>query len=73
MGWADKRIKEYALGEKASLLEKTMLEHANPVNLVASLLALASLVYGLWLNNLAFVAVAIVLGLIGHIYCWLQN
>ncbi len=73
MGWADKKIKEYSLGQKATWLEKMMLEHANPVNLIASLLALAALIYGLWINNLSFVAVALVLGLIGHIYCWLQQ
>ncbi len=73
MGWADRKIKEYSLGQKATRLEKLMLEHANPVNFVASILALIVLVYGLWVNDLAYVAVSFVLGLIGHIYCWLSN
>ncbi len=73
MGWSDKKINDYKLGQKATWLEKLMLEHANPINLIASLLAFLIFSYGLWLNNLAYVAVAIVLGLIGHIYCWLQQ
>lgn len=70
MGWADRRIKEYSLGRKASLLEKLMLEHANPINFVATIIALAVFSYGLWINDLAYIAVAFIIGLIGHLYCW---
>ncbi len=73
MGWSDRKIKEYSLGEKASLLEKLMLEHANPITFSASIVALIVFSYGMWVNDLAYVAVAFVLGLIGHLYCWFSS
>lgn len=73
MGWSDRKIKEYSLGQKANLLEKLMLEHANPVNFVATILAFLVFSYALWTNNLAYIAVAFVLALVGHIYCWFSS
>ncbi len=73
MTWADKKIKEYVLGKKPSKMEKLVLDHANPVNLITHLLAFVALFYGLWVNNLLYVAVAFGLGLLGHLYCWLKK
>jgi hypothetical protein len=73
MGWADRKIKNYSLGHKASLLEKLMLEQANPVCFVATILAFIVFSYGMWVNDLAYLAVAFVLGLIGHLYCWFSS
>ncbi len=73
MGWADRKIKEYSLGKKAGLLEKLMLEHANPINFIASILAFIVFSYAMWVNDIAYVAVAFMLGLIGHLYCWFSS
>jgi len=73
MGWAEKRIQAYARGEKASWLEKKTLEHAHPVNLIAHILATVSGIYGLWMHNWTWIIVAVVLGLIGHLYVCLKK
>ena len=73
MGWADRKINEYSLGKKANLLEKLMLEHANPINFIATIIAFAVFSYGLWINDLAYIAVAFIIALIGHLYCWFST
>ncbi len=71
MTWAEKRIKQYREGQKATLLEKLALEHGHPVNCVASIIAFGLLAYGLWTHDFTLIIAGIVIGLLGHLYCWL--
>lgn len=73
MGWAENRIKDYKKGKKATWLEKRVLEHANPFHFPLATIAQVSLIYGLWIHNWIFILVAVVLGTIGHLYCWMQK
>ena len=73
MGWAEKRIGEYRKGKKATWLEKRILEHANPVHFPLAIVAQVSLIYGLWVHNWTYIIIAMVLGSIGHAYCWMQK
>ncbi len=73
MRWAEKRIEQYKEGEKATLLEKMVLEHGHPINCVASFLAFIALGYGLWMHDFLWIGVGIVVGFFGHIYCWIKN
>ena len=73
MSWVEKRIQQYKEGKNPNLFEKIALEHGHPVNFLASLLALAALVYGLWMHNWAWIIVACLLGAVGHLYCRLQK
>ena len=73
MGWAEKRIEEYRKGRNATWLERRILEHANPVHFPLAMIAQASLIYGLWVHNWAFIIAAAAFGFSGHLYCWLQK
>ncbi len=50
--------------------EKKCIEHANPLNLFLHLIAGIILIYGLWTNVIAYVIIAIIIMLLGHIYVW---
>ncbi len=73
MSWADKRIKEYKEGEIPTFLEKRALEHADPVNCTATIVAFAVLVYGLWMNEWLFIGISVTIGFIGHIVSWFRK
>ncbi len=72
MGWAEKRIEAYREGEEPTFLERRALEHAEPVNCIASVLGLASLVYGLWMHDWLFIGFAVLIGFIGHVVSWMR-
>jgi hypothetical protein len=71
MSWAKDRIDGYRQGQPASWLERRMLEHANPVHFALALASFVVLVSGLWLHNWAWIISALVLSLVGHVYCWM--
>jgi len=74
MSWTDRRIKEIQAGKEPTFLEKGAFEHGNPVNFILSMLALVVAGYGLWINELwPWLAIAVVLGFLGHLYCWLKK
>ena len=73
MGWAEKRVKEYQKGQKASFLELRVLEHANSVHMLLSIPYFALLLYGLWIHNIQIIILACIIAIIAHSYCWLQN
>ena len=73
MSWTEKRIREYREGEEPTALEKLALEHGHPVNFAASILALASMAYGLWTHQWIWIGLGVVLGVVGHIYCWREK
>lgn len=73
MGWAEKKIDEYKRGKKATWLERIMLEHANPVNFIAHIIASIPLIYGLWMHDWTWLIVGIMIPLIGHLYVWLKK
>ncbi len=73
MGWSEKRFNQFAKGEKPTWLEKRILEHANPVNFIATVLAFAALIYGAWINDWTWIIVSVVIGFLGHLYCWYKE
>ncbi len=73
MRWAEKRIKQYKEGQKATYLEKLALEHGHPVNCVASIIATFFLIYGLWNQDITWIIVGVVIGIFGHFYCWVKK
>ncbi len=73
MSWVKKRIKQYREGQEPTIIEKMALEHGNPVNCFLSLSAFGFLVYGLWTHIWIWIIIAGFLGLLGHLYCWLQK
>jgi len=73
MSWAEKRIKQYNKGEKATWLEKRALEHADPVNCIASIISFIVIAYGLWINNWAWIIISLVIGMLGHLYSWFKK
>ncbi len=73
MSWAEKVIEEYKRGKDATWLERIMLEHANPVNFTAHIIASVPLIYGLWMHNWTWLIVGIMIPLIGHLYVWLKK
>lgn len=70
MGWAEHRIEQYRKGQRATWLERRMLEHANPVHVGLTLLAFAGVIHGLWTHNWYWIVNSAALSLLGHIYCW---
>jgi hypothetical protein len=70
MGWAENRIQDYQSGDRASWLERRMLEHANPVHFPLALAASAGLAYGLWKRSWPWILGSSALALSGHAYCW---
>ncbi len=73
MSWVDKKLKEYKKGKKPTWLEKMALEHAEPVNFTLHFAAMFLLVYALWMRNWVLISVAIILGLIGHLYAKMKK
>jgi len=73
MSWAEKRIKEYRKGAKPTWIELRALEHASFVHLLLSIPGSVFLIWGLWVNNLNYVYISIVIFLIAHIYAWMQK
>jgi len=73
MKWVEKRIQQYREGRNPNILEKLALEHGHPVNFLAHLLALAALIYGLWMQEWVWIIVAALLAIVGHLYCRLQK
>ncbi len=71
MSWVEWRIQQYNQGEKANWLEKRCLEHANPVHLVLQVLGSIPFIYGLWIHNLGFILLGLLLNATGHLYCLL--
>ncbi len=53
--------------------ERKLLEHADPLNLFLHIIAGILLIYGLWINVMAYVVIAIIIALLGHIYVWSLN
>ena len=54
--------------KKLSLLERVMLRHADPINFTFHIIAAIVLMYGLWINNLNYIFVALFFALIGYMY-----
>jgi hypothetical protein len=54
--------------KKLSLIERFMLRHAEPVNFTSQIIAAIVLMYGLWINNLNYIFVALFFALMGHLY-----
>lgn len=73
MSWADKKIEEYKEGGTPTFLEKRALEHADPVNCIATIMAFAVLIYGLWTNEWFLIGISVTIGFIGHIVSWLRK
>lgn len=73
MGWVENRIQQYIQDQKATWLEKRSLEHANPVNLLAHIIAFVAGIYGLWFHNWTWIITALIIGFLGHLYCWLKK
>ncbi len=73
MNWAEKRIQEYGQGKKSTWIERRCLEHAQPFNLVAAIIATIMLGYGLWTNDWLWIGVGLGVGLLGHLPCWLKK
>ncbi len=70
MSWVEKRVEAYNKGEKPTWLEKRALEHAQPVHFVLVIAATVALVYGLWMHDWTWIIVGVILGFLGHVYCW---
>ncbi len=73
MNWAEKRIEEYKQGKKPTWFERILLEHANPVNLVLTIIGMGLLAYGLWTHSWVWIITGVVLNFLGHLYCWLKK
>ena len=73
MGWSENRIEAYRQGQRATWLERRMLEHANPVHFPLALVATAGFVYGLWTHDWLWIIGSSVLALLGHVYCWTRK
>ncbi|MFH1249136.1 MAG: hypothetical protein V1660_03220 [archaeon] len=54
--------------KKLSLLERFMLRHADPIQFTFHIIAAIVLMYGLWINNLNYIFVALFFALMGHLY-----
>ncbi len=67
-GWVEKKLKDFKKGKKPTWIEKMALEHAEPVNFTLHIAALFFVVYGLWIKDWAWIAMAVIFGLIGHTY-----
>ena len=73
MGWSESRIEAYRQGQRATWLERRMLEHANPVHFRLALVATAGFIYGLWTHDWLWIIASSVLALLGHVYCWTRK
>jgi hypothetical protein len=65
MGWSEHRIEEYRQGQRATWLERRMLEHANPVHFPLALAASAGFIYGLWTHDWLWIIGSSALALLG--------
>jgi len=54
-------------------LERRALEHADPVNMAAHIVASVLLIYGLWTHNWRWIATGVVKAFLGHLYVWLKK
>lgn len=73
MGWAENRIEAYRRAEPATWLERRMLEHANPIHFTMSLAATVGFVYGLWTHDWSWIAGAVAVAALGHVYYWTRQ
>jgi len=73
MGWAERKVEEYNQGKSATWIERRCLEHANPVHLLLALVSVIPFIWGLWAHNWTLLTVAIILNLVGHMYCWVRD
>jgi hypothetical protein len=73
MGWSENRIEQYRQGQRATWLERRMLEHANPVHYPMALAATTGFVYGLWIHDWLWIIGSAALALLGHVYCWTRK
>lgn len=72
-GWANQRVEQYRLGQKPTLLELYMLDHANPTHFAMVLIAMALAVWGLWTHNWLLILANCIIGFLGHVYCWFKK
>jgi len=73
MSWVKKRIQQFNQGQKATWLEKRALEHADPINCLATCISFFVLVYGLWINNWNWIIASILIGFLGHLISWFRK
>ena len=73
MVWSENRIEAYRQGQRATWLERRMLEHANPVHFPLALAATAGFIYGLWTHDWLWIIGSSALALLGHVYCWTRK
>lgn len=74
MSWTNRRIKEIQAGQEPTFLEKGVFEHGNLINFILTILALVVVGYGLWINEWwPWIVIGVILGFLGHVYCWLKN
>lgn len=73
MTWVDKKIESYKKGKKATIIEKRMLEHAEPVHFILAIIGVGCIVYGLWLHSWSWIIMGMVLNFVGHIFSWMKR
>lgn len=73
MSWVQKRIEEYQHGTKATFIEKVILAHADPINLLLFIGGLLILAYGLWQHDWYLIFGGAGIGIVGDIISWLRK
>ncbi len=73
MAWVKKRIQKYREGENPGFLEKFALEHGHPLNFLLHILAFISFTYGVYYKLWVWILVALLLIILGHLWCKMER
>lgn len=68
MGWANYRMDQYHQGKYATWLERRILEHANPLHFILTVIAGLGIAYGLWAHESWLIIFFACLCFLGHAY-----
>jgi len=73
MAWIEKKIQKYREGQNPGLLEKLALEHGHPLNFLLHCLGFISYSYGIYIKEWVWILVAVLLILVGHLWCKMEK
>lgn len=68
MAWVEMRIREYSEGQQPTFIEWQILSVTHPVALLLAMIGLLMLLYGLWVHAWLWIALGVVVYLLGFGY-----
>lgn len=73
MSWVQKKVDEYHKGGRATFVERVVLAHADPLNLLLFIIGACVAAYGFWQHDLNLIVGGGAIGLLGDAISWLRK